>query len=417
MPDPFDTLRGPIPEAEPPEPFSTELRERYLRELSMHLRTSAGPAAGSDQPDPQIRVDQASEPRTNHRRALLLAAAALVIVVLASAAAIGLDDERPVGPAPGPGASTSTTATGPVSPAVAPLSDVGTTSTTLGNGNWVAAVGGWVAVIRFERTDDLEILDAATLERRHLLTDVGLFTQGAFGSFWVFAYTDAFEPTPSLIRRIDPASGEITATIDPPAPIESSAPRAIDDTGMWVAIADQAHSIVHISAETNKIDRTLKGATETIASLTYEDGSLWAIGRRTAFRLDPTQGTTLATVALPAGRYEAADVHDDVLWIYGKTDAGDVVLHRVDTVGNRIIGSTTVSSSTRSWIYMMAIAGDTIWCGTDEAAAVAIDPRDGAPTGRFGPNDGSAVYLATDAETTWLVYKLPGSELHRIPAQ
>ena len=33
MPDPFDTLRGPFPEAEPPEPFRTELRERYLREL------------------------------------------------------------------------------------------------------------------------------------------------------------------------------------------------------------------------------------------------------------------------------------------------------------------------------------------------------------------------------------------------
>ena len=150
---------------------------------------------------------------------------------------------------------------------------------------------------------------------------------------------------------------------------------------------------------------------------TYEDGSLWAIGKRTAFRLDPTNGTTLATVALPAGQYASADVRDEVLWVYGKTDAEDIALHRVDTVGNRLLGSTTVSSSSRSWIYMMTIAGDTIWCGTDEAAAVAIDPRDGAPTGRFGPNDGSTVYLATDTETTWLVYKLPGSELHRIPAQ
>ena len=322
-----------------------------------------------------------------------------------------------MGPGSGPGASSSTTATGPVSPGVAPLSDVGAASKKLGNGNWVAAVEGWVGVIRFERTEDLEILDAATLERRHLVTDVGLFTQGAFGSFWVFAYTNADEPTPSIIRRIDPVSGDITATIDPLAPIESFAPRAVDDTGIWVALADRAHSIVHISAETNTVDRTVQGATEAIASLTYEDGSLWAIGKRTAFRLDPTNGTTLATVALPAGRYLSADVRDEVLWIYGKTDAEDIALHRVDTVGNRMIGSTTVSSSTRSTIYMMTIAGDTIWCGTDEAAAVAIDPRDGAPTGRFGPNDGSTVYLATDTETTWLVYKLPGSELHRIPAQ
>ena len=66
-----------------------------------------------------------------------------------------------------------------MSPGVAPLRDVGAASKMLGTGNWVAAVGNWVGVIRFESTDDLEILDAATLERRHLLTDVGLFTQGA----------------------------------------------------------------------------------------------------------------------------------------------------------------------------------------------------------------------------------------------
>jgi hypothetical protein len=304
-----------------------------------------------------------------------------------------------------------------VSANVAPLRDVGAASKTLGNGNWVAAVGGWVGVIRFERTDDLEILDAKTFERRHLLTDVGLFTQGAFGSFWVFAFADVNDPNPTIIRRVDPASGAVTATIEPPAAIEYHAPRAVDEAGMWVALADRAHSIVHISAETNTVDRTVQGATEAIASLTYEDGSLWAIGKRTAFRLDPTNGTTLATVALPAGYYLSSAMHNDVLWVYGRTDAGDVALHRVDTVGNRLLGSTNVSSTTRSPIYMMTIAGDTIWCGTDEAAAVALDPRDGAPTGRFGPNDGSTVFLATDAETTWLVYKLPGSELHRIPPQ
>ena len=188
MPDPFDTLRGPFPEAEPPEPFRTELRERYLRELAMRPADAPAQAAGRAEPDPQVlHLDRTNEPRTSHRRALVLAAAALVaIAVLASAAAIGFDDERPVGPGSGPGASSSTTATGPVSPGVAPLSDVGAASKKLGNGNWVAAVEGWVGVIRFERTEDLEILDAATLERRHLVTDVGLFTQGAFGSFWVF---------------------------------------------------------------------------------------------------------------------------------------------------------------------------------------------------------------------------------------
>jgi outer membrane protein assembly factor BamB len=105
-----------------------------------------------------------------------------------------------------------------------------------------------------------------------------------------------------VIQKLDPATGEIVATLDSPAK-EGSAGLTWAEGALWISHYRE-RKIIQIDANTGEVLRTLE-STRFVTGVTFVDEELWHgtwEDERSEIRcISPTSGEVLETITLPPG--------------------------------------------------------------------------------------------------------------------
>ncbi len=213
----------------------------------------------------------------------------------------------------------------------------------------LTALGAWAVACAppptiAPATADPLILSATPVGQRPMRAVLGA------GAAWVANAGDG------TVSRLDPASGQVTATI------------AVGDPTVFTArdeCTGGVHSFHNTSFEVRQCD--------VPSAVVVAAGSVWAAKNEAnaLVRIDPARNAVIDTVAL-GGKPWALAATDDAIWV---SDYDDDALIRVDArsgaVAGRIAGLPHGPTE-------MAIAGDALWVLTSRSASVTrVDPRSG----------------------------------------
>lgn len=299
-------------------------------------------------------------------------------------------------PVPASPSSAATAApTGPPSIEAAGASRIGISP----GADWLMIVDGnvWTAAGR-----GIVRLDAATGERRAFteLPGICLAFDAGYDSLWVGGCDDP------AIWRIEPATGDVLATIDlPVAGIEEEGSVAAGEGGVWVVSTE--HQLLKVDPTTNTVAGTWDlpiGAAAVRAGL----GSLWVTvsDANQLLRIDP--GDPTSRTAISVGAYPRfLAVGDDAVWVMNQRDGS---VSRVSAAGE-VLGTTTVAPRIEGGD--IAVGGGSVWVQPGGELLVQLDPATGAVVAEYGPRSGSGSVAADDA-AVWVsahdveaVWRLP----------
>lgn len=153
-----------------------------------------------------------------------------------------------------------------------------------------------------------------------------------FGSVWVAREFD------TEVVRLDPSTGEITATIDVGGKPFKMQPA---DGRMWVRTAD---AFVAVDPTTNEVtDSVLKSDVGPDANRSWAvDGGLWVCDGRRVHRLDPTTVDVVASIDLDLDCDQVFATDGLVIaWTYneGETESGESMAEFIDPASNTSIAT------------------------------------------------------------------------------
>lgn len=142
----------------------------------------------------------------------------------------------------------------------------------------------------------LDALDPGSGKRRRSL-EIAAHAGTAFDGRHLYQIAD------NLIRKLDPASGEVLATIPAPGGDGDNSGLAWAEGSLWVG-EYTARKIHQVDPATGKILRTLD-STRFVTGVTWVEGELWhgtlEDGRSDLRRIDPGNGDVLEQLDMPAG--------------------------------------------------------------------------------------------------------------------
>lgn len=151
---------------------------------------------------------------------------------------------------------------------------------------------------------------AGTIDRTFALAEPGVPSVYAFGSLWLTS-----DP-PGILIRVDPASGEVEATIEVSDPADrpyNMAPTA-DDRWIWVS-AGADGAIVRVDPETNQVaDRFAVDAAGYQLISTGTDVYMTDFDRDLLVHIDAETGDVEDRIQLPGGPSGLA-ITDEGLWV------------------------------------------------------------------------------------------------------
>jgi YVTN family beta-propeller protein len=208
------------------------------------------------------------------------------------------------------------------------------------------------------------------------------------------------------LLRIDPKSGEITATIPlPGTPLEETSVAA-GEGSVWVTV-DRPPRLVRIDPKTNRVTTTTD-VPALAGALRAGLGGLWfASASGKLIRLDPQTGDRVAEIqAGKVPRFTA--VGGGSVWVLNQADG---TVSRIDPRTNTVVATITVSAQPVEG-GDMAFGGGYAWARVSDALVAQIDPDTNKVIRRFGEPEGSgsvvaddnAVWIsAHDVETIWRV--------------
>jgi streptogramin lyase len=210
------------------------------------------------------------------------------------------------------------------------------------------------------------------------------------------------------VLRVDPATGEVAATI--PLQVgdllaESSV--AAGAGAVWVLTSQR--ELVKIDPSTNQVVQAAQ-APRGACAIRAGDDAVWITvhADNTLLRLDPQTLTTVATIPVGLGPQFLA-IGDDAVWTLDQT-SGSVT--RVDPATNTAV--TTVGVDTGSIFGGdIAVGGGFVWARVSDALVAKIDPRTDTVVARYAPSRGSGS-VAADGNAVWVtdhdvdaIYRLP----------
>jgi streptogramin lyase len=223
---------------------------------------------------------------------------------------------------------------------------------------------------------------------------------GDDGSLWVAVqlYDSSNDPVAGNVLRVDPASGQIKATVAVgklPLDVVTS-PGAV-----WVTTYDD-DTITRIDTSTNQITDLVVLANAAPVGLAYDFGSIWvtAEGQGRVYRIDPATkqpGAPVQTVAVPEGVATGAGA----VWVanYGHQGQADGVLSRIDPTTNQVVRTIPLGMNPL-WI---AYGGGFVWVAmTGEPTVVQVDAVTNTVVGKITLGGPSAGIAATD-HAAWVV--------------
>jgi hypothetical protein len=228
---------------------------------------------------------------------------------------------------------------------------------------------------------------------------------GDDGNLWVAdqMFDASNKPVPGEVLRVDPASGQVKATITWPAATAGKLPVDLVTSpgAAWVATYGD-DTITRIDTATNQITDLIVVANAAPVGLAYDFGNVWvtAEAQGKVYPIDPTTrkvGTPVATVPAPEGVATGAGA----LWVahYGHAGQADGVLSRIDSASGQVVRTIPVGTNPL-WV---AFGGGFVWVAmSGEPTIVQVGPATNAVIGRVtvsGPSEG----IAASGHSVWVV--------------
>jgi streptogramin lyase len=230
---------------------------------------------------------------------------------------------------------------------------------------------------------------------------------GDDGDLWVtVALWDANDhPIPGKLLRVDPASGQVKATIP------------IGPTALDIAASPGAIWVVNYGDGTiQKVDPTTNTATLIPAlapdgsGIAFGEGSIWVSSEDgQVLRIDPATGNVTTTIPTLPGS-EGLAVGSGAVWVaaYGNVGVNNGMLLRIDPATNQVVKAILVGTNP---IYVAAGCG-TVFVAMDGDSTVAqVDPGSNNVIAHL-TMPGTSWGIAADDHTAWAVQQnLPGLKL------
>ncbi|MGI9052632.1 MAG: Vgb family protein [Ilumatobacteraceae bacterium] len=245
-------------------------------------------------------------------------------------------------------------------------------------------------------TDGVVAVDPAT-GGTTVVPDSGPSFEIGFGhdSVW----TSSFEE--GLIRRIDPATASVVATIEIPG---GPGNYAFTDDGVWVTL-HRSGSVSRIDPATNQVVATVhdvgqegSGGPQSIAVVGAE---IWVGVSNISgvVRIDPATAAIIDTIAIPSGATPCGGMLVTPAAVWMSSCAEQTSFTRIDRATNAAAVITT-----DGYTSIPQLVGDTVWIvvSNEEAKAlVGFDPATGE-AGVSTPLEAAAYGTAVFADALWL---------------
>lgn len=192
------------------------------------------------------------------------------------------------------------------------------------------------------------------------------------GSIWV---TGPGRGPGAVLERINPSTNRVVAAI--PLDGQEGADVTVDDSGVWVLVFDTSTSmkVLRVDPATNQVVATIPIDSDFSRRVAAADGAIWveehrsqdAVGNGSYLaKIDPATNQVVAT--LPNGSFGAFDPDQDVIWI-----ATGYALARIDPETAQFIGDSMPVGSAIRGFGLAAGEGGVWFFGYD-------DTVDGAPS-------------------------------------
>jgi YVTN family beta-propeller protein len=209
--------------------------------------------------------------------------------------------------------------------------------------------------------------------------------------------------------RIDPATGEATATIPLGVDLQSEGSIAAGEGAVWAISLQPDQVLLRIDPVTGEVAERypLDGVS---AGVRAAYGAVWITrpDEGAVLRVDPSDGSIAASI--PVGdtpRFLA--VGHDAVWVMNASDGS---VSRIDPATN-LVTATIPVSTTGIGGGDIAVGGGAVWARVSDVLVSRIDPATNAVTVRYGPPAGSGSVAADDA-AAWVsahdintVWRLP----------
>ena len=334
-----------------------------------------------------------------------LAAAAAVTAACLAGAGCAADGATPANQP----LSRSTTMTPPTTPGWPPVTDVlkaGGSALPVYDADWVQVVGGhaWTTlgsgvVQQLDGRTGKELAGVKVRGATCTAMDVGE------DALWVGVCSSS-----SKLLRINPASGEVVASIPLPGFVIAEEGSVASGAGsVWVVGNAPERQLVRIDPNTNRVVSRTR-VPDTVVAARAGLGGLWLTDPTVGalMRLDPRTQRTLAIVQVGAGARFFA-VGEGAVWVQNN---GAGTVSRVDPATNAVTATITVDSGPVEG-GDLAVGGGFVWARVTDALVAKIDPATNTVVARYGPAGGSGS-VAADDSALWIsahdidvVYRLP----------
>jgi virginiamycin B lyase len=174
---------------------------------------------------------------------------------------------------------------------------------------------------------------------------------------WVLITDDAVwvaSTKPFAVRRIDPGTNTIVATVKVPGEVCSGL--AFGFGSIWVPVCGKKFALVRVDAAKNAISATLAvGPAGPEGGITTSDDSVWMVTDEngTLDRIDPSTNRVRQKISVPPGSYNPL-FSDGIVWVTG-VESG--VLTAVDAATGKVLESIPVGRKPR----FLTAGGGSVW--------------------------------------------------------
>jgi streptogramin lyase len=197
--------------------------------------------------------------------------------------------------------------------------------------------------------------------------------------------------------RIDPATGDVQATIPlPVTDLHEESSVAAGEGGVFL-VAESEDQIVKVDPSTNAVAAVFDvpaGATAARAGL----GSLWVTYRSLdqVRRFDPATGDVLATIEVGDGPRFLA-IGGDGVWVMNQAGGS---LSKIDPTTDTVVAAVQVNDGPIEF-GDIATGGGSVWTRISDHLLARVDETSIQLTQLYDPASGSGS-VAADDEAVWL---------------
>jgi virginiamycin B lyase len=239
--------------------------------------------------------------------------------------------------------------------------------------------------------------------------DVPLAMEQGFGSLWAGEGSGVEIGT---VVRVDPGDGAVQARVPMPSPgLRPESSLAVTDDAVWALVdGDDVDSrlLVAIDPATDTV-RDSFPAPPAAEALRGGFGSVWvATSRQSVVRVDPSDGSTQATVETGSGS-RFMTVGEDAVWVINQDDG---TVSRIDPETDAVVATVRVSDG-RIPGGDIAAGDGAVWVRTATELATAIDVATDEVVRVLGPATGSGSIAVTPGAVWITAHDV--REVYRVP--